>query len=64
LGRIRGKWIKNTAKQLVEQYPDKFSNKFEDNKRALDEFKITDDKPVRNKIAGYIVVVVEKKKIK
>jgi small subunit ribosomal protein S17e len=64
MGRIRGKFIKNLSKKLVEQYPDKFSNKFEDNKKALDELKIIDDKPIRNKIAGYIVTVVEKKKIK
>lgn len=62
MGRIRGKWIKNMSKKLVEQYPSRFSNKFEDNKKFLDELKIINDKPVRNKIAGYIVVVVEKKK--
>jgi small subunit ribosomal protein S17e len=64
MGRIRGKFIKNISKKLVEQYPDKFSNKFEDNKKVLDELKIIGDKPIRNKIAGYIVVVVKKKKIK
>lgn len=64
MGRIRGKWIKNTAKQLVENYPDKFSNNFTNNKKFLTELKIIGDKPVRNKVAGYIVVVVKKKKIK
>jgi len=64
MGRIRGKFIKNMSKKLVEQYPDKFSAKFEDNKKFLDELKLVDDKPVRNKIAGYIISVVEKKKIK
>lgn len=48
----------------MEQYPDKFNNKFEDNKKTLDALKLVDDKPIRNKIAGYIVVVVKKKKIK
>ena len=52
------------SKKLVEQYPDKFNDKFDDNKKALEELKIIDDKPIRNKIAGYIVSVVEKKKIK
>jgi len=64
MGRIRGKWIKNMSKRLVEQYPGKFSNKFNDNKKVLDELKIINDKPIRNKIAGYIISVVEKKKIK
>jgi len=52
------------SKRLVEQYPGKFNNKFEDNKKALDGLKIMNDKLNRNKIAGYIVSVVEKKKIK
>ncbi|MEM5778667.1 MAG: 30S ribosomal protein S17e [Candidatus Aenigmatarchaeota archaeon] len=64
MGRIRSKWVKNLARNLVEQYPDKFSTKFEDNKKALNELKIVDDKSTRNKIAGYVISVVEKKKIK
>jgi ribosomal protein S17E len=52
------------SKRLVEQYPNNFNNKFEDNKKFLDELKIMDGKLIRNKIAGYIVSVVEKKKIK
>jgi ribosomal protein S17E len=64
MGRVRGKWIKNMSKRLVEQYPNNFNNKFEDNKKFLDELKIMDGKLIRNKIAGYIVSVVEKKKIK
>jgi len=63
-GRIRGKFIKNTAKRLVNDYPDKFSLNFSENKKALDELNLIDDKPIRNKIAGYIVSVVEKKKVK
>jgi len=63
MGRIRGKWIKNLAKKFVEQYPEKFNNNFENNKKALDELKIIDDKLIRNRVAGYIVDLVEKKKI-
>ena len=64
MGRVRGKWIKNMSKRLVEQYPGKFNNKFEDNKKFLDGLNLIKDKPIRNKVAGYIVVVVEKKKLK
>jgi small subunit ribosomal protein S17e len=55
MGRIRTKIIKSTAKQLVDGYGEKFSGDFEKNKKALDEMEITQDKLVRNKIAGYIV---------
>jgi small subunit ribosomal protein S17e len=64
MGRIRGKPIKNLAKKFVEFYPDKFSNNFEDNKKMLDSFELLKDKSTRNKVAGYIVDVVKKRKVK
>lgn len=62
MGRIRTKWIKNIAEQLVTQHPNKFSDNFEENKKILKELDIIKDKPVRNKVAGFIVRVIEKKK--
>jgi len=62
MGRIRGKWIKSIAEKLVEQYPEKFSTNFKNNKEILEEMKLIDDKVVRNKIAGYIISIIEKKK--
>ena len=63
MGRIRGKWVKNIAKKLIEKYPDKFNNNFDNNKKFIESLKIIDDKPIRNKIAGYIVSEVQKKRI-
>lgn len=62
MGRIRTRWIKNVAKQLVKKYPDKFNSDFANNKKILEELNLIDDKPIRNKIAGYVVRVVENKK--
>jgi small subunit ribosomal protein S17e len=64
MGRIRGKNIKNLAKKLVESYPEKFNDKFEDNKKSLNDLALLRDKPIRNKVAGYIISVVEKKRIR
>jgi small subunit ribosomal protein S17e len=63
MGRIRGKWVKNIAKRLVEKYPDKFNNDFDNNKKFIEGLKIIEDKPIRNKIAGYIVSEVQKRRI-
>jgi len=63
MGRIRGKWVKNIARKLIEKYPDKFNNNFEDDKNFIESLKIITDKPIRNKIAGYIVSEVDKRKI-
>lgn len=54
--------VKNMSKKLVENYPEKFSSNFENNKKVLNEMQLFCDKPVRNKVAGYIVTVVEKSK--
>ena len=42
------------ANGLIELYPDRFSNDFENNKIVLNELNLVDDKSVRNKIAGLI----------
>jgi small subunit ribosomal protein S17e len=61
MGRIRGKWIKNLAKKFVEKYPDLFTTNFENNKKVLEEMKLLDDKPIRNKVAGYMVDLIQKR---
>ncbi len=63
MGRIRTKLIKKLSAEMVRKYPDKFSLDFSQNKLALDKLSLQFhiDKPMRNKIAGYIVRVIEKK---
>jgi small subunit ribosomal protein S17e len=55
MGRIKTTWIKNVGKELVEKFPDKFSEDFDVNKKFLESLKVIEDKSVRNKVAGYIV---------
>ena len=61
MGRIRTKDIKVAAKELIKRYPEKFTKNFEENKKALNELKIIDEKKMRNKIAGYIVRLLSQK---
>lgn len=60
MGRIRTRWVKNVANELVKKYPDKFNTDFENNKKVLEEMKLVEDKIIRNKVCGYIVKVVAK----
>lgn len=62
MGRIRTHFVKNISKILVEKHPDKFSGDVDQNKKALGEMKMFDEKFTRNKVAGYIVRVVKKGK--
>ncbi|MBN2203201.1 MAG: 30S ribosomal protein S17e [Candidatus Aenigmarchaeota archaeon] len=62
MGRIRTKLIKKLSKKLVEQHPDSFGKDFEKNKAALNEMQLFSEKPLRNKVAGYMINVVGKRK--
>jgi small subunit ribosomal protein S17e len=60
MGRIRTRWIKNVANELIKKYPDKFNTDFENNKKILAELNLIEDKIIRNKVCGYIVTVISK----
>jgi small subunit ribosomal protein S17e len=57
MGRVKTRNIKRTAEELVEQYPDDFSEDFAENKKKVNELTTVQTKPLRNKIAGYVVAI-------
>lgn len=46
--------MKRTAKELVRRFPDKFSDKFENNKQIVNLLLQGTTLKIRNQIAGYI----------
>ncbi len=63
MGRIKSKWIKNIAVILIEKYPGKFNNDFNNNKNVLHQMNIVSGKFTRNKLAGYLSKVVGRSQI-
>ncbi len=61
MGRIRTRWIKNIAEEITLKYPDKVSANFEQNKGLIDSMNLGEDKFVRNKVAGYMVKIAQKR---
>lgn len=57
MGRVKTKNIKRISEKLVEQYPDRFSDNFNENKKKVDELTTAQTKSLRNKIAGYTVAL-------
>jgi small subunit ribosomal protein S17e len=51
---VRTEQIKRVAKELIRRFPDKFSNNFESNKRAVNTLIQGATTKVRNQIAGYV----------
>mgnify|MGYP000159064464 CR=1 FL=1 len=62
MGKVRPRFIKATARKLLELYPDKFTADFEHNKRMVQELTNITSKRLRNRIAGYITRLVKRRK--
>lgn len=62
MGRVRPNYIKRIARDLVERDGDSFSEDFDENKAVLKEMDKFESRKVRNRVAGYIVRVVQNKK--
>ncbi len=63
MGKSVAKGLKYKGEVLLEEFPDRFNDKFENNKQKLRE--ITDlplSKSTRNTLAGYIVRLAKRKK--
>ncbi|MEK6951646.1 MAG: 30S ribosomal protein S17e [Nanoarchaeota archaeon] len=61
MGRVKTQLTKRLARELMEMYPDKFSDKFDDNKKILDETIDVKSKKIRNTISGYLVRLTRQK---
>ena len=53
MGKVRTEYIKRTARELVERFPDKFTTDFENNKKVVDALTRVSSTKLRNRIAGY-----------
>lgn len=62
MGRVRPNYIKRIARDLVERDGDSFSEDFDENKAVLKDMDKFESRKVRNRVAGYIVRVVQNKK--
>jgi small subunit ribosomal protein S17e len=60
MGRIRTGFVKRQAQQLLDANRDKFSTKFEENKKALEPLAEFPTNKLRNLIAGYITKELKK----
>jgi small subunit ribosomal protein S17e len=54
LGKVKTEQVKRTARELIERFPEKFSNNFDENKHAVFELTKGATTRIRNQIAGFI----------
>ena len=61
MGNIKQTFIKRTARELFDRYPNEFSKDFEYNKKKVEELTNVISKVTRNRIAGYITKLIRMK---
>ena len=59
MGRIRTGLIKRSANTLIKLNPGKFTKKFDENKKFVQELSDVSTKKLRNQIAGYLTKVMK-----
>ncbi len=55
MGKRRTSSVSRIAIRLIKDYPERFTNNYDENKNVLDELIYFPSKVLRNKVAGYIV---------
>lgn len=60
MGRVRNKVIKRASKQIVERHYSALDNDFHHNKRVTEDVAIIQSKRLRNKVAGYVTVLMKR----
>lgn len=54
--------IKRLSAQVLDQYKEKFTADFADNKKLLDQLAIVRSKGLKNEMAGYITKLIKREK--
>ena len=61
MGRIKTRAIKRISEDLVNNYFDEFSEKFDENKEIVEKYADIPSKKLRNIITGYVTRLVKSK---
>lgn len=54
MGKVRGKSIKRASRSIIELYFSRINSDFENNLSVVRDVTLTQNKKVRNQIAGYV----------
>lgn len=58
MGKVRPEHVKRISRELVERFPEKFTEDFENNKKLVEALTNINSKKLRNRVAGYTTQLV------
>ena len=61
MGNVKPAFIKRIALELMQRFPDEFTDDFEKNKMLVQELTTIATKNMRNRVAGYITRIMEER---
>lgn len=62
MGNVKPAYIKKIALELIERFPEEFTDDFERNKILVERLTTISTKNIRNRVAGYIARIMEDRK--
>ncbi len=62
LGNVKPAFVKRIALELIEKFPEEFTDDFEKNKMLVERLTTISTKNLRNRVAGYITRLMEDRK--
>lgn len=62
MGRVRQKDIKRTAAEVVRRYKDELTGDFKKDREFLNDILKIEGKFMRNRISGYVIRLLKRKK--
>lgn len=57
MGAVKPVAIKSLARALLKEFPDRFTDDLEANKKQVSALTTIDSKNVRNRVAGYVTLL-------
>ncbi|MCD6330907.1 MAG: 30S ribosomal protein S17e [Thermoplasmata archaeon] len=59
MGNVKPAFVKKIALELIEKFPEEFTDDFEKNKMLVERLTTISTKNLRNRVAGYITRLME-----
>lgn len=58
MGKVRPERVKRIARELINRFPERFTDNFDSNKKAVEALTNVSSRKLKNRIAGYVTHLI------